>query len=100
MNIFIAQSQGLVNLLSGETITVINPFCKKLKAKKAHENSASIDYSMNHGMEIPVICTSVFHVENPSFSIISTKDNFKKYRFHKISYSEIYSERDYIPPRV
>ena len=100
INLFVLHSGGLVGLFTGDSVRVVNPFCKKSKAGKTGGNSETIEYASVQGLEIPVICTSVIDFKDTSFRIIVANENFRKYSFHNKPYSEICSDRDYIPPRV
>ena len=100
MNLFVLHSGGLIGLLSGEKIAVVNPFCKKSKFVKTSGDSAMIDYSVAQSLEIPAVCTTVIDFKNPSFSVVLAEDNFKNYIFNERPYSKLFSERYYIPPRV
>jgi len=100
VNLFVAHSGNLLGLLSGEKITVVNPFCKKLKASNTNGDSATIDYASIQALQIPVICTTAIDLMNPSFSLILAEDNFKNYIFNDELYSELFSKQFYIPPRV
>ena len=100
MNLFVLHSGGLMGLLSGEKVTVVNPFCKKSKFSNKNGDSATIDYSEAQSIEIPAVCTTVIDFKNPVFSVIPVEDNFKIYVFNERPYSKLFSERYYIPPRV
>lgn len=100
IHLFVLHSGGFLGLVSGESITVVNPFCKKSKAQKTGDKSETVEYASIQGQEIPVICTSIIEFKNPSFAIIPAGDNFSQYLFHNKLYSKIFSDRDYMPPRV
>lgn len=100
MNLFAFHSNGLLGLLSGEKITLVNPFCKKLNPSKTNRDSATIDFSTVQSMEIPAVCTTVIDFKNPSFSVIRAEDNFKIHIYNNVLHSKLISERYYIPPRV
>ncbi len=100
VNLFVANSGNLLGLLSGEKIAVVNPFCKKLKTSNTGGDTTLIEYQLAQALEIPVICTTVIDFKNPSFTLILAEDNFKNYIFNDELYSELFSKRFYIPPRV
>lgn len=100
VNLFVANSGNLLGLLSGEKITVVNPFCKKSKTSNTDGTATLIEYASVQALEIPVICTTAIDFKNASFSLILAEDNFKNYIFNDELYSELFSKRFYIPPRV
>ena len=100
MNLFVLNSGGLLGLLSGERITVVNPFCKKAKSSDSNGDSVLIEVLSTNTLAIPAVCTTVIDIQNPLFVVIPVEDNFSNYTFNQNPYSKLFSERYYIPPRV
>lgn len=101
MNLTAVHIGGLLQLASNEEMSISNPFCLKSGFIKFGTASNLLDNtSSNQSLEIPAICNSVFDFKKASFSILFAEDNFKTYVFNDKIYSDLFSERFYIPPRV
>lgn len=100
INLMNAHSNVLLQIITGKQVSVVHPFCKKLKVNNGAKTSANIDYASAQLMEIPAICTTVFKFNDPSFTFFFTEDNFKTYTFSNKFHLNLYAEQFYIPPRV
>lgn len=100
INLMSAHSNGPLQILTGNNVSVVHPFCKKVKSKKADTKSAKIDFANEKSVEIPALCINVFKIDNPSLTFIFTEDNFKTYTFSNKFHLNLYAEQFYIPPRV
>jgi len=100
LNLFTAHAVGFIGLVSGEKMSLVNPFCKKANPAHTNGHSDQIDYAVAHTIAIPAICTTVFDFKNPTFSIHFSEDNFKEYIFHDSLHSHLFSNRHYNPPQA
>jgi len=100
INLFAIPSIGILGLLSGEKMSVVNPFCKKLNHPSNSTETDMIDYAVAQTIGIPAICTTAFDFKNPTFTIHFSEDNFKEYIFKDSLHSHLFSDSFYIPPRV
>lgn len=100
MNLLALQSNGLLQLLTGKEVTIINPFCEKSKSSSDADDTFSVDLTTIQSLEIPVICTTVFDFRTTSLSFSLAEDNFKEYLFSDNFHLNLFSETLYLPPRV
>ena len=100
INLLAFQSNGLLKVLTGKEVTVVHPFCKKLKSGPTSGDTFLMDMSSISSLEIPVICTTVFDFKTTSFSFILVQDNFKHYVFSDALHLDLFSEPLLLPPRV
>lgn len=100
INLMNAHSNAFLQIITGKQVSVVHPFCKKMKYKKGGAKSAEIDYASAKSVEIPAICINVFKIEDPTFTFFFTDDNFKTYTFSNKFHLNLYAEQFYIPPRV
>lgn len=99
MNIFAANAAILLEVVTGEDITIINPFCQKTSDSKSNSESETIDYPTPSAVQIPAICTSVYDFKNPTFVIQLVEDNFEDYAFTDSFRSDLFSKQFYTPPK-
>ena len=100
MNIFAANGAILLEAVTGENITIINPFCKKSSDSNTNSESESIEYPTAQAVQISVICTSVYDFENPTFVNQLVEDNFEVYAFTDSFRSDLFSRQFYTPPKL
>lgn len=100
INLVSAHSNAPLQFITGKQVSVVHPFCKKVKSKKGDTKSSEIDYASAKSLEIPALCINVFKIDDPSFTFIFTEDNFKTYTFSNKFHLNLYAEQFYIPPRV
>ena len=100
MNIFAANAASLLQIVTGEEVSIINPFCKKTRDSKSNSKSEIIDYASAQSIQIPAICTSVIDFKNPTFTIQIVEDNFKNYAFTNSFRLDLFTEQFYTPPKA
>ncbi len=100
LNLTVAQSGSLLQILTGKEVTVVHLFCKKAKSNSNKTTSFKVDNSAASSFEISAICTTVFHLKTISFTFVTAKDNFKASVFEEPLHINLFAERFYIPPRV
>ncbi|WP_310992203.1 hypothetical protein [Aequorivita marina] len=100
MNLLAFQSNGLLQVFSGNKVSIVNPFCEKSNTASNTGDEISIDLSSFHSLEIPVICTTVFDFKTTAFSMVFAEDNFKEYVFSNALHLNLFSEPLLLPPRV
>lgn len=100
MNLLAFQSNGLLQILSGKKVTIVNPFCEKSNSSSNSDDVFSLDHPSVHSLEIPIICTTVFDFKTASFSFVLAQDNFKEYVFSDKLHLNLFSEPLLLPPIV
>lgn len=100
MNLIALQSNGLLQVLTGKQVTIVNPYCENSKSSSYVDETFSVDLSTIQSLEIPVICTTVFDFKTTAFSFVLAEDNFKEYLFSDSFHLNLFSETLYLPPQV
>lgn len=93
---------GLIQLVSKEEIARYSLFCPKSSAiKAAGEASMLVSTAANPSIEIPVFCNSYFDFKVEAFSTLFVEENHLiSYIYNDEFYSDLFSVRHYIPPRI
>lgn len=90
---------GFAQLFS-DNITFLKPFCKKQNIPNTNEESNVIEYENAQSVEITLICTTFIGFNNPSFLVIYSEDNYKRYSFTELIQLNLFDKRNYLPPRL
>jgi len=100
MNLFAVHTLSALSLMSGEDISLVNPFCKKSNAANTENDFEFSTFAIDQTVEITAVCTTVFDFKSPTLIFFSVEDNFKEYTFSDSLHLNIFLDRHLLPPRV
>jgi|SRR5690554_604514 len=100
MNIFSVHTLQALSFMSGEDISLVNPFCKKSNAANTENDLEFSTFAIDQIVEITAVCTTVFDFKSPALALFSVKDNFKEYTFSDSLHLNIFLDRHLLPPRA
>lgn len=100
MQLFAVHTLGVLSFLSGEDISLANPFCKKMNAANTENDFELTNFDIDQIIEITAVCTTVFDFRSPAFALFSVEDNFKEYTFSDSLHLNIFLDRHLLPPRA
>lgn len=100
LNLTMANSATVLQVLMGKEITVVHPFCKKKSGNSHQKSQFNTDKLMADSVSISAVCTTVFSFREAHFIFIPGSDNFKDFVFAEPFHINLFTERFYIPPRA
>ena len=99
LHLMSGQMHTIYAMVTGKEVSVVHPFCKKLKAQAAQQEQVQVQTSSDLGIVFASLCTSVFDFDQAFKPLEPKMSFFKPSSFYADEHKEPIMKDLDIPPQ-